>query len=212
MVNLSGKAGYEEGRWGYDALMAHRNQEAVRWLRDAVVYQPKSATYWYDLGFAYQSLGDMPAAATAYRKAADQGDAKAQFYLGTLYETGTGGLPKDSELARSWYGKAASQDGVEALNSVAWAYATSSDPAIRNPVAALECAWKANSLEKDHPDANHLDILAEAYYINEQHEDAAKTEMQAVELASPENKADFQKSLEKYQRALESSNRQAIRK
>lgn len=211
MVNLSGRAGYEEARWGYDAMMAHRNPEAVRWLRDAVVYQPKNAVFWCDMGAAYQNIGNMPAAIAAYRKAADQGNADAQYYLGALYATGTGGLPKDSELARSWYGKAASQDNAEVLNSVAWDYATSSDPAIRNPVAALQCARKSKSLDKDHPDANHLDTLAEAYYINEQHEDAAKTEMQAVELASPENKADFQKRLEKYQHALENSKRRAIR-
>jgi hypothetical protein len=34
-VNLSGKAGFEEGQWGYEALLANRNEEAVRWLRDA---------------------------------------------------------------------------------------------------------------------------------------------------------------------------------
>jgi len=44
LVNLSGKAGYEEGKWGYDALMAGRNQDAIRWLRDAVKLQPKDRT------------------------------------------------------------------------------------------------------------------------------------------------------------------------
>jgi membrane associated rhomboid family serine protease len=113
MVNLSGRAGYEEGRWGYDALMAHRNQEAVGWLRDAVVYQPKMAAYWYDMAIAYQNLDNKPAAIAAYRKAADQGEAKAQYYLGELYETGSGGLPKDSVQARYWYGRAAVQNNTE---------------------------------------------------------------------------------------------------
>jgi len=212
MVNLSGYGGYEEARWGYDAMLAHHNQEAVRWLRDAVAYQPKNASFWYDMGVAYQNVGDMPAAIAAYRRAADKGDADAQYYLGAWYETGTGGLSKDSALARYWYGKVASQDAAEALNNVAWAYATSSDPAIRNPVAALQCARKSNSLDKDHLDANHLDTLAEAYYVNEQHEDAVKTEMQAIALAPPDPQGDFQKRLEKYRRASENSKRKAIRK
>jgi hypothetical protein len=33
-LNLSGKAGFAEGQWGYKALLANYNQEAVRWLRD----------------------------------------------------------------------------------------------------------------------------------------------------------------------------------
>jgi len=69
IVNLSGKAGYDEGKWGYDALVANRNEEAVRWLRDAVKLQPKASAYWFDLGIAYHRLGKMPAAMAAYSRA-----------------------------------------------------------------------------------------------------------------------------------------------
>ncbi len=68
-INLSGKAGYEEGKWGYDALGANRNQEAVRWLHDAILYQPKLPVYWFDLGIAYQRLGNKAAAQAAYQRA-----------------------------------------------------------------------------------------------------------------------------------------------
>ncbi len=68
-INLSGKAGYDEGKWGYDALLAARNQEAVRWLGDAVVYQPRLAVYWFDLGIAYEKLGNTKAAQAAYQRA-----------------------------------------------------------------------------------------------------------------------------------------------
>jgi GlpG protein len=67
-INLSGKEGYEEGKWGYDALLANRNQEAARWLGDAVIYQPRLAVYWFDLGIAYQRLGNKAAARRAYEK------------------------------------------------------------------------------------------------------------------------------------------------
>jgi membrane associated rhomboid family serine protease len=68
-INLSEKAGYEEGKWGYDDLTSNHNQQAARWLADAVVYRPKMAVYWYDLGIAYQRLGKANAAKAAYRTA-----------------------------------------------------------------------------------------------------------------------------------------------
>jgi membrane associated rhomboid family serine protease len=68
-VNLSGNAGYEEGQWGYDALVSGHDREAARWLGDAVVYQPQKAVYWYDLGIAYQKLGNKTSAQSAYQRA-----------------------------------------------------------------------------------------------------------------------------------------------
>jgi membrane associated rhomboid family serine protease len=69
LINLSGQGGYEEGQWGYAALLANRNQEAMRWFRDAIRYQPKVASFWYDLGIAYQRLDNQQAASSAYRRA-----------------------------------------------------------------------------------------------------------------------------------------------
>ena len=43
-----------------------------------------------------------------YRKAADQGDAAAQFNLGVMYATGQG-VPQDYAEAVKWYRKAAEQ-------------------------------------------------------------------------------------------------------
>ena len=40
-----------------------------------------------------------------FRKAAEQGDAKAQYNLGIAYESGRG-VRQDSALAQEWYGKA----------------------------------------------------------------------------------------------------------
>jgi membrane associated rhomboid family serine protease len=69
LVNLSGKAGFEEGQWGYAALVANHNEEAVRWLRDATAQQPKSPELWIDLAIAYHRLGNIPAATAAYNEA-----------------------------------------------------------------------------------------------------------------------------------------------
>lgn len=68
-INLSNKAGYDEGKWGYDALAAGRNKEAARWLGDAVEYQPRLPVYWFDLGIAYQRLGKTEDAKRAYQRA-----------------------------------------------------------------------------------------------------------------------------------------------
>jgi|SRR5215472_8456770 len=68
-INLSSQGGYEEGKWGYDALIANRNKEAVRWFCDAVKYQPKIPSFWFDLGIAYQRLNDQRAASSAYQRA-----------------------------------------------------------------------------------------------------------------------------------------------
>jgi membrane associated rhomboid family serine protease len=69
LVNFSKYGGYEEGKWAYDALLAHQDQVAVRWFRDAIRYKPKTPEYWYDLGIAYQRLNDFPAASAAYERA-----------------------------------------------------------------------------------------------------------------------------------------------
>ncbi len=70
-INLSGQGGYEEAKRGYDALIAHRNQEAVRWCRDAVKYQPKVSLFWFNLGIAYQRANNLPAASSAFQRAYD---------------------------------------------------------------------------------------------------------------------------------------------
>jgi len=182
-VNLSGKGGYEEAKWGYDALLAHRNPEAVRWFRDATTFQPKMAEYWYDLGFACQGSNDKNGALAAYRTAADLGNADAQYYLGEILEYGREGWPEDRQQALYWYRKAAAQDYPDALNDLAWMYATSSDPTVHNPPAALEYSRKAVSLTKDQPNPDYLDTLAESLYVNGQHAEAVKTEQQAIALA-----------------------------
>lgn len=44
------------------------------------------------------------------RLAAEKGEASAQFYLGSDYEFGLGGLPKDAAKAAEWYRRAAEQN------------------------------------------------------------------------------------------------------
>jgi TPR repeat protein len=55
--------------------------------------------------------------AVQYRKAADQGNARAQFNLGVLYANGQGVAQDYAEAAR-WYRKAADQGHADAQNNL----------------------------------------------------------------------------------------------
>ena len=52
-----------------------------------------------------------------YQKAADQGDAVAQSFLGFMYEDGQG-MPKNLSEAKKWYQKAADQGDPYAANAL----------------------------------------------------------------------------------------------
>ncbi len=71
LISFSSQAGYEEAKWGYDALIANRDQEAAHWLRDAVRYQPKQSSFWFNLGLAEQRSKNPTPAALAYQRAYD---------------------------------------------------------------------------------------------------------------------------------------------
>jgi tetratricopeptide (TPR) repeat protein len=61
--------------------------------------------------------GNFEEAVKWYRKAAEQGVAKAQFNLGWMYDNGEGFLPEDKVKAAKWYRKAVEQgSGNSAFN------------------------------------------------------------------------------------------------
>ena len=66
--------------------------------------------------------GNYSAAAILYRKAADQGNASAQFVLGAMYEMGQG-VPQDYAAAMTWFRKAAEQGHARAQNTLGLKYA-----------------------------------------------------------------------------------------
>ena len=65
--------------------------------------------------------GDYATALREWRPLAEQGDASAQFYLGTLYAFGRG-VPQDYAAARQWYGRAAAQGLADAQTSIGMLY------------------------------------------------------------------------------------------
>jgi len=52
---------------------------------------------------------DQAQATLWYRKAADQGDARAQYNVGEIYHNGLGGVARDDAEAVVWFRKAAAQ-------------------------------------------------------------------------------------------------------
>ncbi|MDG4550199.1 MAG: hypothetical protein P9G45_07275, partial [Candidatus Contendobacter sp.] len=61
------------------------------------------------------------AEAVMWYKAAEQGDADAQFNLGVMYDNGQG-VRKDEAEAVKWYRKAAEQGNADAQNNLGWMY------------------------------------------------------------------------------------------
>ena len=62
----------------------------------------------FDQGFTAYNRGDYQEAMKWYRKAAEIGDAMAQFMLGAMYDSGQG-TPENREEAIKWYRLAARQ-------------------------------------------------------------------------------------------------------
>lgn len=73
-------------------------------------------------GLAAISRGNYEAALRLLRLPAEQGDAKAQFFLGFMYDVGKG-APQDSAAAASWYRLAAEQGETIAQFTLGLSYA-----------------------------------------------------------------------------------------
>jgi TPR repeat protein len=67
----------------------------------------------YRKGWEYFQAKDYAEAVKLYRKAAEQGNASAQFNLGNMYSNGEGVTPDDTEAVK-WYRKAADQGHASA--------------------------------------------------------------------------------------------------
>lgn len=64
---------------------------------------------------------DSKQAVTWFRKAAEQGDASAQYNLGLMYDKGRG-VAQDDKQAVAWYRKAAEQGDVDAQRILGMMY------------------------------------------------------------------------------------------
>jgi TPR repeat protein len=106
---------YQNG-WG----VPRSDAEAVTWYRKAAEHGNAAGELW--LSWMYlngQGVAANPVEAAIWaRKAADQGFGEAENNLGYMYENGIGGLPRDLDEAKRWYGKAARQHVAAATKNL----------------------------------------------------------------------------------------------
>jgi Zn-dependent protease with chaperone function len=86
-------------------------------------------------------------------------------------------------------------DDPELLNNLAWLLLTGSDPALRDPVRALDLAEQAARLQ---PRPHILDTLATAYWANGMMDQAIAVERQAL-LGDPQQAEFYRRQLERFQ-------------
>jgi TPR repeat protein len=108
----------------------------------------RSKVNQFNFGVAYYSGDHAPhdyaEAARWFRKAAEQGHAPAQRYLGGIYYYGTG-VPQDYGEAATWYRKAAEQGDAQAQLSLGVIYSTGQG-IVQDDVEAL--AWYRRAAEQ----------------------------------------------------------------
>lgn len=91
----------------------------------------------FDAGMRAANVGDFAAAAREWRPLAERGVARAQYFLGELYEEGRG-VARDYAEAAKWYRRAAEQGHAQGQNALGILYAEGRGVPL-NPVQAY--AW-----------------------------------------------------------------------
>jgi ankyrin repeat protein len=143
-----------------------------------------------------------------WSRAAEQGHAEAQYYLGVLYqrglERGRGAVEQNLKTAIEWYRKAADQGDARGQNSVAWIYATSKDLNYQNGEKAVDYALKAVRQEPDN--SLYHNTLAAAYARNGQFQESVKAQEKAIDLLPNDERISgfaYRDILESFQKRLE---------
>lgn len=112
---------------------------AIRWAAMATCLPMLCFTYMEN-GFAEPrkalTSDQTPATIDGWRLLANRGVADAQFYLGTLYDLGLGGVRQDFVEAVKWYRLAAEQGDPRAQSSLAFFYIRGQGGVVRDLVQA----------------------------------------------------------------------------
>ena len=112
---------------------------AIRWAAMATCLPMLCFTYMEN-GFAEPRKAltseQTPATIDGWRLLANRGVADAQFYLGTLYDLGLGGVRQDFVEAVKWYQLAAEQGDPRAQSSLAFFYIRGQGGVVRDLVQA----------------------------------------------------------------------------
>ena len=166
----------------------------------ATVPNPDLAAMHDERGDALFLQGKLAEATVEYREAVrlDPTNAMLWVQLGQTYEKMGRG---EDALHTLEAGAEADPGNAAILNHLSWLYATDEDPTLRDSAKALAYAQRAVEASNGR-DANILDTLAEAYYVNQEFDAAIEAEERALEIA-PELEA-YQNQLNKFREARES--------
>jgi TPR repeat protein len=80
----------------------------IRFTALLALLLPLAAHAGFDEGSEAYSVGDYTRAMVEFQAAAEQGDPRAEYYVGFFYYRGYG-VPKDFAEAAKWFGKAAAK-------------------------------------------------------------------------------------------------------
>jgi tetratricopeptide (TPR) repeat protein len=183
-------------RAGYAAINKKAYIKAIEHYSKAIEVSPFEPSHYYYRGLAWYKKGNKKKAIEDFDKVIilDSRWRSAYIYRGLC-------LVKSGEYGKalSDYKKALNlkHDDAAIHNNLAWLYATAKDEKFKDNAKALEHAKKAAELSKER-NAEILDTLARAYYINGKVKEAIETEKKALKL-HPGNES-FKEKLEEYQR------------
>lgn len=164
----------------------------------AIEVAPFVASHYFDRGLARYKTGNDEKAIEDFDKAIilDARRTSAYVYRG-LCRMNRGEYP----LALSDYTTALSRNPRDPTvhNNLAWLYATAKDEKYRDKSKALEHARKAADLSRE-KNAQVMDTLAKAYFINGKVEESIEAEKKAMRLDA-KNGA-FKEHLHEYEQAV----------
>jgi uncharacterized protein len=145
-------------RSGGGSAHFNMNKLAIPACEAAVRQYPDSARLVYQLAHAYHTDAKYDAAMVQYgkavelnRRAADQGNASAQYNLGVAYENGEG-VPADHAQAVAWFREAAEQGDARAQVVLGSKYYYGQDVAQDYTEAVV---WYRKAAEQDNADAQY---------------------------------------------------------
>ena len=125
-----------------------------------IVFAPTAAfSDDFSDGLAAYRMGDYGAALKLWVTLAEQGDAKAEYGLGVMYDNGDG-VTEDDAKAVKWYRKAAELGHAKAQNNLGVMY-DNGDGVAEDDVEAVK--WYRKAATQGHPGAqNSLGLM---YYV-----------------------------------------------
>ncbi|HEY8667353.1 MAG TPA: tetratricopeptide repeat protein [Tepidisphaeraceae bacterium] len=178
-----------------------RNAEALREYQLALQLKPDFPAAHRNMALTYAAEGDFPHAAEHFRAVAalQPNDAKVHYLLAAALQQ----QQALSQAAREYQIAAELDPNLsEPPQKLAWLLATSADPHLRQPDAAVRYAQRAVALTQER-DAWALDTLAAAFACRGDFDKAVAAERRALALISQQNQpgaaSSMQKRLKLYQ-------------